>query len=260
MTNFAGMSAEQTELQLVYGTRAVMEAVLSGKEFERVFIQQGLNNPLLRELKGVLQDAGVHFNSVPAEKLNRMVRGNHQGVVAYLSELEYHPVDQVVSKLFQEGKTPLLLILDRITDTRNLGAIARTAECAGVHAIVVPSRGSALLNADAIKTSAGALHHLPVCREDNLKDTIAFLKESGIRVVACSEKTEKLSWSSELTGPLAIIMGSEENGVSPEYLKRCDGTLRLPMAGSVGSYNVSVATGMALYEVLRQRSADEGQV
>jgi len=257
MINFAGMGAEQTELQLVYGTRAVMEAVLSGKEFERVFIQHGLHNPLLRELKGVLQDAGVHFNSVPAEKLNRMVRGNHQGVVAYLAELEYHQVDQVVSKLFQEGKTPLLLILDRITDTRNLGAIARTAECAGVHAIVVPSRGSALLNADAIKTSAGALHHIPLCREDNLKDTIAFLKESGIRVVACSEKTDKLSWSSELTGPLAIIMGSEENGVSPEYLKRCDGALRLPMAGSVGSYNVSVATGMALYEVLRQRSADE---
>ena len=251
------MSSEQSELQLVYGTRAVMEAVRSGKEFERVFIQHGLNNPLLRELRSELHDAGVHFTSVPAEKLNRMIRGNHQGVVAYLSEVEYHSVDQVVNRLFQEGKTPLLLILDRITDTRNLGAIARTAEGAGVNAIIIPSRGSALLNADAIKTSAGALHHLPVCREDNLKDTIGFLKESGIRVVACSEKTDKPSWSVELTGPLAIIMGSEENGVSQEYLKRCDGVLRLPMTGSVGSYNVSVATGMALYEVLRQRSVHE---
>lgn len=257
MTNFVRMSAGQSELQLVYGTRAVIEAVRSGKEFERIFIQQGLNNPLLKELKGVLQDAGIHFSSVPAEKLNRMVRGNHQGVVAYLSEVEYHAVDQVVGRLFQEGKTPLLLILDRVTDTRNLGAIARTAECAGVHAIIVPSRGSALLNADAIKTSAGALHHIPVCREDNLKDTIGFLKDSGIRVVACSEKTNGIVWSVELTGPLAIIMGSEENGVSPEYLKRCDASIRLPMAGSVGSYNVSVATGMALYEVLRQRSSHE---
>jgi 23S rRNA (guanosine2251-2'-O)-methyltransferase len=257
MTNFVSMSIGQSELQLVYGTRAVIEAVRSGKEFERVFVQQGLNNPLIKELKGVLQDAGIHFSIVPAEKLNRMVRGNHQGVVAYLSELEYHPVDQVVSGIFQEGKVPLLLILDRITDTRNLGAIARTAECAGVNAIIIPSRGSALLNADAIKTSAGALHHIPVCREDNLKETIAYLKDSGIRIVACSEKTDKLSWSVGLTGPLAIIMGSEENGVSPEYLKRCDGVLRLPMTGSVGSYNVSVATGMALYEVLRQRSADE---
>lgn len=258
MTNFASMSSGQSEFQLVYGTRAVIEAVRSGKEFERIFIQQGVSNPLVRELKGVLQDAGLHFSNVPAEKLNRMVRGNHQGVVALLSEIEYHSVDQVVARIFEEGKTPFLLILDRITDTRNLGAIARTAECAGVHAIIIPSRGSALLNSDAVKTSAGALHHIPVCREDNLKDTIEFLKDSGIRVYACSEKTDKLSWSVELSGPLAVIMGSEENGVSPEYLKRCDGAIRLPMAGAVGSYNVSVATGMALYEVLRQRSAHEG--
>lgn len=247
------MTDQENELMLVYGTRAVLEAIHSGKELERVFVQQGLNNPLMRELKTALQDAGIHFLTVPPEKLNRMVKGNHQGVVAYLSSLTYFKVEELVPVVFEKGLTPLFLILDRITDTRNLGAIARTAECTGVNGIIVPSRGSALINSDAIKASAGALHHMPVCREDNLKNTIDYLRESGIMVLSCSEKAEKLTRETDMTMPLAIIMGSEENGVSPEYLKRSDGSVRLPMAGSVSSYNVSVAAGMILYEVLCQR-------
>lgn len=247
------MTDQENELMLVYGTRAVLEAIHSGKELERVFVQQGLNNPLMRELKTALQDAGIHFLTVPPEKLNRMVKGNHQGVVAYLSSLTYFKVEELVPVVFEKGLTPLFLILDRITDTRNLGAIARTAECTGVNGIIVPSRGSALINSDAIKASAGALHHMPVCREDNLKNTIDYLRESGIMVLSCSEKAEKLTRETDMTMPLAIIMGSEENGVSPEYMKRSDGSVRLPMAGSVSSYNVSVAAGMILYEVLCQR-------
>jgi 23S rRNA (guanosine2251-2'-O)-methyltransferase len=153
---------------------------------------------------------------------------------------------------------PLLVMLDRITDTRNLGAIARTAACTGVNALIIPSRGSAMINSDAVKTSAGALHQLPVCREDNLKTTIDFLKSSGIKVVACSEKAELDARDADLTGPLTIIMGSEENGVSPEYMKRCDLTVKLPMVGNISSYNVSVAAGMVLYEVLCQRKKMKG--
>lgn len=248
------MKQEPHDSPMVFGTRAVLEALHSGKEFERIFIQQGLNNPLLRELKEELRQAGLLFQSVPVEKLNRLTRLNHQGAVAYLSGISYQHVEDVIPALFEKGKVPLLLILDRITDTRNLGAIARTAECAGVDALILPSRGSALISAEAFKASAGALHHIAVCREDNLKNTIDYLKDSGVRVVACTEKTDGLSYDTDLRGPLAVIMGSEENGISHEYLKRSDARIRLPMIGSVASYNVSVAAGMVLYEVMSQRN------
>jgi 23S rRNA (guanosine2251-2'-O)-methyltransferase len=241
------------ELKMIYGTRAVMEAIHSGQELERIFIQQHLSNPLIRELKEEVNKHQLHFQLVPVEKLNRITRNNHQGVVAYLSHVEYGNLEEIVQGLFEAGRTPLLLILDRITDTRNLGAIARTAECAGVDAMIIPSRGSALINSDAMKASAGALHHLPVCREDNLKNVISYLQECGIRVVACTEKSDKDARRASLLGPLAIIMGSEENGVSHEYLKRADDKVSLPMVGNVSSYNVSVAAGMVLYEVLCQR-------
>ena len=243
------------DASMIYGTRAIIEAIRSAQEFERVFIQHGLNNPLMRELKDELKKANVHFQLVPGDKLNRLTRQNHQGAIAFLSSLEYHRTADIVPEVFASGKTPLFIILDRITDTRNLGAIARTAECIGAHALIIPSRGSAMINSDAVKTSAGALHHLPVCREDNLKVTIDYLKECGVKVVACSEKTDQLAAYADLTGPLAVIMGSEENGVSQEYLKRCDDIVKLPMEGSISSYNVSVAAGMVLYEISRQRHA-----
>ncbi len=244
---------ESSENALVYGTRAVIEAIRSGKEIEKIFLQQGLNNALIKELRDELKAAGILFQLVPIEKLNRLTRSNHQGVVAFVSAINYFKTSELVPTLFEEGKVPLLLILDRITDTRNLGAIARTAECVGVNAIIVPSRGSALINSDTIKTSAGALHHLPVCREHNLKDTIDYLKECGIRIIACSEKAKDYISDVDLKSPAAIIMGSEENGVSPEYIKRCDSLGKIPMHGQIASFNVSVATGIILYEALRQR-------
>lgn len=258
ITNQEGMINRDEELTMIYGTRAVIEALRSGKEFERIFLQQQLNNPLIRELKEEMKKANAHFQLVPGDKLNRLTRSNHQGVIGYLSTIEYGHTEDLVPTVFESGKMPLLVMLDRITDTRNLGAIARTAACTGVNALIIPSRGSAMINSDAVKTSAGALHQLPVCREDNLKTTIDFLKSSGIKVVACSEKAELDARDADLTGPLAIIMGSEENGVSPEYMKRCDLTVKLPMVGNISSYNVSVAAGMVLYEVLCQRKKVKG--
>ena len=245
--------SSESEGIMVYGTRAVIEAIRSGKEIERLFIQTGLSNPLLRELHTEIKKAGIIYQQVPAEKLNRLTRSNHQGVIGIISEINYFSVEQLVPQLFESGKIPLLMILDRITDTRNFGAIARTAECSGVHGIVIPSRGGALINSDAIKTSAGALHTIPVCRENNLKDAIEFLKNSGIQIVVCTEKTNKFIFDADFKSPSAIIMGSEENGVSPEYIKRADEAVKIPMSGTIESYNVSVAAGMIMYEVMRQR-------
>jgi 23S rRNA (guanosine2251-2'-O)-methyltransferase len=175
--------------------------------------------------------------------------------VAFLSAITYAPLDNIVTGIFESGQTPLLLILDRITDVRNFGAIARNAECLGVHAIVIPSRGSAQVNGDALKTSAGALNLVPVCREPNLKDTIRYLQDSGIQIVACTEKAEQgvQEGKVDFTGPTAILMGSEEDGISPEYLKKADAQVKIPLVGQIGSLNVSVATGIVLYEAMRQR-------
>lgn len=239
--------------QMIFGTRAVLEAVRSGKEFERLFIQQGLSNPLLRELKQELQEAGIHYLYVPQPKLHRLTTQNHQGVVGFLSSIVYQSTEELVPRLFEEGKTPLLLILDRITDTRNLGAIARTAEGAGAHALILPSRGSAMITADAIKTSAGALNLIPVCREDNLKTTLEYLRNAGLKIISCTEKTDVLLKDVDFREPCAIIMGSEENGVSGEYMKRSTDLAKIPMHGRIESYNVSVAAAMILYEAIRQR-------
>lgn len=244
---------DESSGQMIFGTRAVLEAVRSGKEFERLFIQQGLTNPLLRELKAELHNAGILFQYVPPQKLYRLTTQNHQGVIGFISSVPFQKTDEVLTRVFEEGKVPLFLILDRITDTRNLGAIARTAEGAGVNAIILPSRGSAMITGDAIKTSAGALNFIPVCREDNLKETIEFLKSSGLRIIACSEKAPHQLKEIDFKEPCAIIMGSEENGVSQEYIKRSTDLARIPMHGNIASYNVSVAAGMILYEVLRQR-------
>lgn len=238
---------------LVYGTRAVIEAIREGKEIEKLFIQRGLHNPLISELKKVLKEAGIFFNDVPPEKLNRLTGKNHQGVVAVLSSVVYHSIESLLPQIFEKGEVPLLVMLDRVTDVRNMGAIIRTAECAGAHTIILPARGGALINSDAIKTSAGALHRVPVCREDNLKLTIEYLSASGLQIIACTEKTNKLIYNADLTVPCVIIMGSEEDGISGEYLKRADEKIKIPLQGNISSLNVSVATGIVLYEALRQR-------
>lgn len=238
---------------MVYGIRAVAEAINAGKEIDRLFIQQGIKSELFAELRQLLVKHNIPYQHVPAEKINRLAGDrNHQGVVATISEVTFYHIEDVLPAIFEKGETPLLLVLDRITDVRNFGAIARTAECAGVHAIIIPARGAAQVNADAMKTSAGALHKIPVCREHNLKETLAYLHESGLRLVACTEKCDSFYYEADLTGPLAIIMGSEEDGISEEYLKRCDVRAKIPLAGEIGSLNVSVAAGIILYDVVRQ--------
>lgn len=242
---------EKTDM--IYGTRAVMEAILAGKTIERVMIQSGLANDLIKELIHTAKNHNVQINYVPAEKLKRMSSRNHQGVICILSSVSYSSLDNIIDKAFSDGREPFLLLLDRITDVRNFGAIARTAECAGVDAIVVPEKGNAPIGSDAMKTSAGALNHVAVCRERDLKRTIQLLHDSGIRVIACTEKTDKNIYDVNLAGPVALIMGSEEDGISDELLRSADELAKIPLKGKIGSLNVSVAAGVALSEVVRQK-------
>ncbi|MBF8961672.1 23S rRNA (guanosine(2251)-2'-O)-methyltransferase RlmB [Pontibacter sp. FD36] len=251
---------KEDKMEMIFGLRPIIEAMLAGKVLEKIFVQKGARNANVDELLDLAKKQDIPVASVPIEKLNNLTRKNHQGAVALISAITYMPLDEIVTSLFEKGKSPLLLILDRITDVRNFGSIARNAECMGVDAIVIPSRGGAQINADAIKTSAGALHLVPVCREQNLKNTIDYLKNYGVQIVACTEKTEhNLNDNTvDFVGPTAIIMGSEEDGISPEYLKRADAKLRIPLLGQIGSLNVSVATGIILYEAMSQRLRDTG--
>lgn len=248
---FCGVETEG----IIFGTRAVIEALSAGREIDRILIQKGLSNDLYHQLRQSLRGLNIPIQIVPPEKLRRITDRNHQGVIAYVTEVTYYKTADLLPDVFESGKTPLLLILDRVTDVRNFGAICRTAECAGVDFVIVPTRGSAAVNGDAVKTSAGALNRLKICREENLKDTLEYLQESGVRIVACTEKTDTLVYSADLTGPCAIIMGSEENGISGEYLKRSDAKVKIPMTGNTASLNVSVAAGIALFEAVRQRAA-----
>ena len=241
------------EDNLIFGIRAVIEAINADKAVERILLQKGLSNELFGQLRKALHGKDIPYQFVPPEKINRITKKNHQGVIAYLAEVTYYNTEDLLQEVFESGRTPLILILDRVTDVRNFGAIARSAECAGVDFIIIPSRGAAQINADAIKTSAGALHRMKVCREDNLKDTIDYLKEYKIQIVSCHEKTDKLMYDADLNQATAIIMGSEENGISGEYVKRSDIAVKIPMVGQIASLNVSVATGIVLFEVIRQR-------
>lgn len=238
---------------MIYGTRAVMEAIRAGRQIEKILIQKGIGNDLVRELLQLLRHQGISFTYVPQEKLNRLTTKNHQGVICLISAIEYASLDNIIHSLYSEGKEPFLLLLDRITDVRNFGAIVRTAECAGIHAIVIGEKGNAPITSDAMKTSAGALNHLPVCREKDLKKTITYLRESGIMVVACTEKASKQLYDVQFNRPVALIMGSEEDGIADTLIREADELVKIPMNGNIGSLNVSVAAGVAIYEVLRQK-------
>ena len=240
--------------EFVFGVRAIIETIQSGKELDKLFVQKNLSNPLIKELIQVARDFRVPILQVPIEKLNRITRKNHQGAIAFISAIQYASLDNVIHEAYQSGKEPLLLMLDRVTDVRNFGAIARSAEGAGVDAIIVPSRGGAAINSDAMKTSAGALNYIPVCRVDHLGSTIQYLKDSGIQVIGCTEKTDKLIYEVNFNVPVCVILGSEENGISPEYLKLCNDRGKIPMKGHIGSLNVSVSTALAIYEAVRQRA------
>lgn len=236
----------------IYGTRAVIEALNAGKTLDRIWIQKGLSNTLYHELRQALKGLQIPLLTVPAEKLQRLGSKNHQGVIAVLAEIHYADIFQIVQQCFERAEHPLVLVLDQITDVRNFGAIARAALCAGVHAILIPSKGAAQINSDAIKTSAGALHHIAVCRVPYIAETLQQLKSSGLQIIACHEKTASTIYTTSLLGPLAIIMGSEDKGISPAYIKCCDAEVSIPMRGPVESLNVAVATGIVLFERLRQ--------
>jgi len=238
---------------MIYGTRAVLEAITAGRQIEKIFIQKGLHNELVRDLLNQVRALGLPVQYVPPEKLNRLTPKNHQGVVCLLSPITYASADNLIHAAYSQGRDPFLIILDRITDVRNFGAIARTAEGAGADGLIISEKGSAPVTADAMKTSAGALNHLPVCREKDLKATLKFLRDNGLKIVACTEKASSLIYEADLKGPVALILGSEEDGISDELLRRADELVKIPMKGAIGSLNVGVAAGIALYEVVRQR-------
>lgn len=239
---------------MIYGTRAVIEAIHAGKEIEKVMIQSGLSNDLIKELIQLAREKQVPYTFVPAEKLKRLSSKNHQGVICLLSSVSYAALDNLIDKAYSEGREPFLLILDRVTDVRNFGAIVRTAECAGVDAIVIGEKGSAPITSDAMKTSAGALNYLPVAREKDLKKTMKLLRDTGISIIACTEKAEKNIYDITINGPVAIILGSEEDGISDMLLREADDLVKIPMKGKIRSLNVSVAAGVAIFEVVRRRT------
>lgn len=240
----------------IFGIRAVMEAVEAGREIDKVLIRKDLSGPLASELLGVLRTHKVVTQRVPEERINRITRKNHQGVVAFLSAVSYHSLSHIVPELYEEGITPFIVVLDGITDVRNFGAIARTCECAGVNAIVIPERGSVSVGADAVKTSAGALMSLPVCRERSLSGAVKFLKECGYTIVAATEKSDTRYTEGDYRGPVAIVMGSEDTGISEDIMRQCDMPVAIPQFGRIQSLNVSVAAGVMIYEVVRQRLAE----
>lgn len=240
---------------MIFGLRAVIEAAEAGKDIDKVLVKRDLQGELFRELQDTLRHYNIPMQRVPVEKLESLTRKNHQGVVAYISAVTYYRLEEVIPALFEEGRNPFIVVLDGLTDVRNFGAIARTCEVAGVDAIVIPQRGSVSVNADAVKTSAGALLRIPVCRERNIREAIVFLKNSGIKVVAATEKAASLYTSVDYSVPTAIVMGSEDEGIAAENLRICDELVKIPQFGAIGSLNVSVAAGILIYEVVRQRSA-----
>jgi len=239
---------------LVFGIRVILEAIEAGKEIEKVFIKKGMQNDLIKKLTDRLIALNIPFQKVPIEKLNRISRKNHQGVIGYLSPINFASLDNIVDQSFSKGQDAIIFLLDRITDVRNLGAIARSMEGMGANAIVIPTKGAALISGDAMKTSAGALNHLPVCRVYDLKIGIRFLKDSGFRILAITEKAQVSLYTTDLLGPIACILGSEEDGISPDLLKLCDIKAQIPMRGQIESLNVAVSAGIALYEIIRQRN------
>lgn len=237
----------------IYGLRAIIEAIRESRSIDKLFIKKDLQGELASELFALMRQHRIVAQRVPIERLNRITRKNHQGAIAMLSAVEYHNLGELVTTLYDDGILPFVVVLDGITDVRNFGAIARTAECCGVNGIVIAERGSVSVGADAIKTSAGALMSLPVCRERSLTSAVRFLKDSGFNVVAVSEKADINYTLADYTAPTALVMGAEDTGISPEIMQLCDTRVSIPMFGHIASLNVSVAAGVLMYEVVRQR-------
>ena len=244
---------EENKMQYLFGMHPVLEAVKSGKKFDKVLLKQGLEGPQFRELMELLKDNEIPFQFVPVERLNRAVRGSHQGVLAYISQIDYVDIEQLVNNALARSENPLLVILDGVSDVRNFGAIARSAECAGVDCIILPAKGGASITPDAIKTSAGALLRINVCKVPNLKTAAYYLLQSDVQMVCATEKAEGYLYDVDLTGPTAIVMGAEDKGISDPVRKLATAEAKIPMAGSIGSLNVSAAASVILYEAVRQR-------
>jgi 23S rRNA (guanosine2251-2'-O)-methyltransferase len=238
----------------VFGTRAVIEAIKNGKTIDKILVKKGLHNELFHELQLLIKENNILVQSVPVEKINRVTRKNHQGVLAFISPIVFDNIESILPGIYELGQDPLLLILDQITDVRNFGAIVRSAECAGVHAIIIPEKGMARIGADAVKTSAGALHNLPICKVSNLYKTIQFLIDSGIRIVAATEKGDKLYTETDFNCPVGIVMGSEDDGISQQILNIANEQLKIPILGKIESLNVSVSAALMIYEAVRQRN------
>ena len=241
-----------TPQQMIFGLRPVMEAIDAGREISKVLLRTGLEGDMYRELTAMMRRHDIPSQVVPVEKLNRVTRKNHQGIIAFVSPVEYARIENLVPEWFEKGENPFVIICEGVTDTRNIGAIARSAECAGAHAVILPSKGSAMISADAVKTSAGALHHIAVCRTDNLKSTLLFLKNSGLKIIATTEKARNIYHQTDLTGPAALLLGAEDTGISPEYLRMADVTVKIPVKGKIASLNVSAAAAILMYEIVKQ--------
>lgn len=245
------------ENDLIFGIRAVIEAIQADKEIDKILIRRDLQSNLSRELFEVLKGRSIPVQRVPGERLDRLTRKNHQGVIAFMAAVTYQHLEDLIPFIYEQGKDPFILLLDGVTDVRNFGAIARTCECAGVDAIVIPAKGSVTVNADAIKTSAGALHSLPVCKEKSITQAIRFLQASGIKVYAASEKAHANYTDIAYNGPTAIVMGAEDTGVATDNLRICDEMIKIPLFGNIESLNVSVASSILIYEVVRQRMNEQ---
>ncbi len=246
--------------QYIYGIHAVLEAIEAGKDIDKILLSKTLNDETAKEISDRARQLRVPVQRVPVQKIDRITRRNHQGVLAMMAAVTYYRIEDVVPQLFDNGENPFIVVLDGVTDVRNFGAVARTCECAGVSAIVIPDRESVSVNADAVKTSAGALNYLPVCREHNLVNAVRFLRDSGFKIVGTSDKSQMPFTQGDYTGPVGIVLGAEDKGISPEIMKLCDTRVLIPEFGHINSLNVSVAGGIMIYEVVRQRLNDNQRV
>jgi 23S rRNA (guanosine2251-2'-O)-methyltransferase len=246
--------------QYIYGIHAVLEAIDAGKDIDKIFLSKTLSNDTAQEIIDRARELRVPVQRVPVQKIDRITRRNHQGVLAMMAAVTYYRVEDLVPQLFDDGVNPFVVVLDGVTDVRNFGAVARTCECAGVSAIVIPDHESVSVNADAVKTSAGALNYLPVCRERNLVNAVKFLRDSGFKIVGTSDKNSMPYTKADYTGPIAIVLGAEDKGISTEIIKLCDTRVLIPEFGHINSLNVSVAGGIMIYEVVRQRLNDDQEV
>jgi len=240
---------------IIFGIRAVIEAINSGVAIDKVFIHKETTGSLLKELLVILKKSTISFSYVPTEKLNQYTNNNHQGVVATISEIKFYDLQELVERVLQQNEKALFLILDGISDVRNFGAIIRTAECTGVNAIIIAKNNSAPVNGDTVKTSAGAVFNIPICKVDHIKDAVFYLQSSDIYVIAATEKTQNTIYKTDFSKNIALIMGSEDKGINPSVLKIVDTKAKLPIFGKISSLNVSVACGAFLYEIIRQRSS-----